>query len=222
MSIEQTDDLDATARILKRGADRGDADAQYMLAICYRDGDGAAQSPLQAARWFVAAADQGHAEAAYEAAMCLRSGVSGALPSGMQESAVYYQRDGVVTSKLETSAFDYFRFAAQQDHLESQFELGMCYVRGAGVAADSDAAREWLQRASAQGHARAMLSLLFGGFVCDALEKFRYCEIAALEGIADGQYELAVCYRDGIGTDIDIFTAKLWFGRASSQVLITY
>ena len=30
MDLSKIDDLDATARILKKGADRGDADAQYM------------------------------------------------------------------------------------------------------------------------------------------------------------------------------------------------
>lgn len=219
MNLSDASDLDATARILRRAADRGDADAQFMLAMCYRDGDGAAKSVIKAAYWFVAAADQGHVESAYAAAQCYRAGIDATPDTTKQDSVVYYQRDGAVTTKLAAAAFDYFALAAAAGHVESQFELGICFLEGLGVAADLGKAKLWLQRASNGGHMRAMMNLLFGGFVDDPAEKFRYCEIAALDGDRDGQYELGVCYRDGVGTESDLLASKLWFERASAQVI---
>ncbi|CAM9933129.1 unnamed protein product, partial [Ectocarpus fasciculatus] len=207
-------------RILKKGADRGDPEAQYMLAMCYRDGDGAMRDQRKAAYWFVQAADHGHAESAYAAGLCYRSGIDGALSSSDKETAIYYQRNGTVTTKLETASFDYFSLAAEQGHMESQYEIGLCYKNGIGVASDIDLSKVWLQRASDKGHLSAMLYLVQNGLVQDPAIIFRYAELAASEGSADGQFELASCYRKGTGIEVDMFSAKLWFQRASDQVCI--
>ena len=218
MDLKHITDLDATARILKKGADRGDPEAQYMLAICYRDGDGADRDQKKAAYWFVQAADQGHAESAYEAGLCYRSGIDGAMSSSDKDTVTYYQRNGTVTTKLETASFGYFHLAAEQDHTRSQYEIALCYKNGVGVASDMGLSKMWLQCASDKGHLPAMLCLLQGGLVQDPVIIFSYSELVASEGIADGQFELGSCYQKGTGVDVDMFLAKLWFQRASDQV----
>jgi TPR repeat protein len=42
---------------------------------------------------------------------------------------------------------------------EAQTALGDLHARGLGVAADPDAAREWYEKAAAQGHAPAQTKL---------------------------------------------------------------
>lgn len=42
-----------------RGADQGDAIAQYALAGCYYNGDGVEQDDAKAVEWWRKAADQG-------------------------------------------------------------------------------------------------------------------------------------------------------------------
>lgn len=44
-------------------AGRGDAEAEYRVGLCYRDGLGVAPRDVDAAIWFAWAAEQGHAEA---------------------------------------------------------------------------------------------------------------------------------------------------------------
>jgi len=44
-------------------AEQGQADAQYNLALIYRDGDGVPQNYETAVMWYILAAKQGHANA---------------------------------------------------------------------------------------------------------------------------------------------------------------
>ena len=41
----------------------GDAESQYQLALCYRNGEGVEQSNEEAAKWYRKAADQGNSDA---------------------------------------------------------------------------------------------------------------------------------------------------------------
>ena len=47
----------------------------------------------------------------------------------------------------------WYRRAAEQGYAGAQFNLGVCYEDGAGVAADARVAAEWLERAAASGDA---------------------------------------------------------------------
>jgi len=52
-------------------------------------------------------------------------------------------------------AFRWFELAAQQNHAEAQFSLGVMYRSGQGVPVDKSKAYTWFNLASAQGHERA-------------------------------------------------------------------
>ena len=144
--------------------------------------------------------------------------MDGAPEAVSKESTVYFQRGGAVTTKHDTAAFDYFLIAAENDHVQSQYEVGLCYLDGIGAAVNKEMGECWMRRASDNGNFKAMLRLLSGGFTIEPSERYRMCEKVAADGISDGQYELAVCFRDGIGVCEDSFTANIWFQRASNQV----
>ena len=50
-------------RELLHAAEQGDANAQFILGVLYRDGDGVPKDTTEAAKWFRKAADQGIADA---------------------------------------------------------------------------------------------------------------------------------------------------------------
>lgn len=62
-------------------------------------------------------------------------------------------------AEYNEDAAKYFRQAAEQGNADGQYGLGVLYADGEGVARDPAAAREWLQRAGAQGHSLAILAL---------------------------------------------------------------
>ena len=53
----------AVVRMLREAAERGDADAQYMLGYMYAHGDGVPEDDAEAVRWLRLAAEQGITEA---------------------------------------------------------------------------------------------------------------------------------------------------------------
>lgn len=85
-------------------ANRGDAEAQFNLALCYDQGEGVALDQAEAVRWYRRAADQGHASAQYNLGVC------------------YSQGTGVPQDYAE--AVRWFRLAADQGSAIAQNALG--------------------------------------------------------------------------------------------------
>ena len=55
-------------------ANRGDAEAQFNLALCYDEGKGVAIDQAEAVRWYRRAADQGDASAQHNLGVCYSQG----------------------------------------------------------------------------------------------------------------------------------------------------
>ncbi len=54
---------------------------------------------------------------------------------------------------------EWCRKAADQGHDEAQYNLGLCYVNGDGVAKDVAEAEKWFRKAAAQGDELAKAAL---------------------------------------------------------------
>lgn len=121
-------------------AERGDAAAQFTLAVLYNRGDGGvARDMIQAARWYRKAAEQGHAVAQYNL------GILHATGHGVPHDVVV--------------AIEWWRLAAMQGHAEAQFNLGLLYAEGTGVSPSPAEAVKWWSMAAEQGLAAAQFNL---------------------------------------------------------------
>ena len=67
-------DFPEAARLLRKAADQGNAEAQYNLGAMYRAGQGVPQGNAEAVRWFRKAADQGDAKAQYNLGVMYHDG----------------------------------------------------------------------------------------------------------------------------------------------------
>ncbi len=92
---------------------------------------------------------------------------------------------------------------------EVQLGLGLCYLRGYGVAADPAKAREFLEKAAAWETPKALSVSYTGGG--DAFQDIAY----------QACRELAVAYDLGQGLPPDAALASDWYGRAQSRPLYT-
>ena len=119
----------------RKGAEQGDANAQFELGDLYID----AGLCNQAIIWYRKAAEQGHARAQFEL------------------GAMYYEGLGVPRDSGE--AISWYRKAAEQDHAGAQFELGAMYYEGLGIPKDGEQAIVWYRKAAEQGHIEAQLEL---------------------------------------------------------------
>ena len=121
-------------------ATRGDAEAQFNIAVMYSRGEGIAQDNAKAIEWYTHSAEQGHAPAQYNL------------------GAAYL--DGQIVKGNEALAASWWLKAAQQGFVQAQFNIGSLYCRGIGVAQDTEQCKYWYGKAADNGdeHARKMLA----------------------------------------------------------------
>ena len=106
----------------------------------------------------------------------------------------------------------------------SQYNLGMLYARGDGVAEDLAEAARWFEQAAEQGQveAQARLGSMYArglGVEQDYARAARWLAKAAEQHHAISQYELGVLYGNGDGVPRDATTAYFWFTLAARQGL---
>jgi hypothetical protein len=130
--FDREEEESETIREFRLAAAKGDADAMFNLALCYRNGEGVEKDVLEAYRWFQLSAEQGGALAQCNLGFC------------------YYFGEGV--DKDEVDAVRWFELAAAQGLAHAQHNLGFCYATGVGVAPDNAKALVLFEQAAKQGH----------------------------------------------------------------------
>ena len=67
-------DYKTALREFQHLAEQGDADAQYLLGVFYKDGEGVPQDYKEAVKWYTLSAEQGHADAQHNLAIMYGTG----------------------------------------------------------------------------------------------------------------------------------------------------
>jgi TPR repeat protein len=114
------------------------------------------------------------------------------------------------------------RTAAENGDARAQFDLGICYENGRGVAKDAAEAVNWFQRAAEQGCGEAQYALgccYHGedGFPKNQGNAVKWWAKAAAQGFADAQYCLGLSYFMGEGVDRNPAEAAKWWKSAAAQ-----
>lgn len=123
-------------KTFETAAEAGDREAQYNLALMYKQGKGTLQDITKAAKWMRLSADQGLPEAQFYLGY------------------LYDEGEGVVQS-YEYAAL-WYRKAAEHGSGLAQSNLGLFYANGQGVKQDLLLAYVWMHLAAAQGVATAV------------------------------------------------------------------
>lgn len=119
-------------------------------------------------------------------------------------------------------AFIDFTIAAEQGHIQSQYQLGVCYEMGHGAPRNMTMAARNYRKAAENGHPEAqakLARLLFDGYYipCDYGEAVRFFKLAAEKGNREAQAGLAQCYESGRGVAQSIKNARYWYSAAALQ-----
>jgi uncharacterized protein len=121
--------------------------------------------------------------------------------------------------KLETKAFECFIEAAKQGHTESEYYTGLYYQMGKGVKKDLDQAVDWYKKAALKHEKNALYHLamiLIKSEHHDQHQTFVLLEEAAKQDHPNAQYNLAVMYQKGDGTEIDMEKSIYWYQKAAN------
>ena len=135
VAIEKQD-YETASRIFKELANSGNAEAQYNLAIMYRQGQGVAQDKETALKWFEKSAELG-------------------LPSAEYYLGHLYDNGDSVTRNPVT-AVSWYKKAAEKGNPLAQSNLGVAYANGEGVQQDIVKAYVWFSLAASQGLTAAL------------------------------------------------------------------
>ena len=183
-------------------ADRGFADGQNNLGVCYANGSGVELNYEEAVKWYRLAAEQGNAYGQGNLGWCYQYGC------GVEQS--------------DEEAVRLYRLAAEQGNAYGQGNLGWCYGSGTGVKQDYKEAAKWYRLAADKGSDYAQNNLgvcyQYGSGVEQSYEEaVKWYRLAANQGNADAQNNLGWCYNSGSGVEQNCEEAVKWYRLAVNQ-----
>lgn len=132
-----------------------------------------------------------------------------------------YQHEYVKPNPMSKEVKLYMELA-QKGFDEAQYNLGVCYEQGDGIAQDFEQAVYWYKEAANQGYARAQYNLgicLYNGYgtAIDYAQAVKLFRLAAEQGHMNAQYSMGVCYYNGEGVEEDVSEAMEWLRKAAKQ-----
>jgi hypothetical protein len=204
----------------KESAKQGSANAQYLLGVMYKKGEGVRQDFVEAAIWERKAAEKGNVDAQLILGSMYYFGMG--VKEDYAEAAIWYGKaaeQGNAKAQLElaeryfygegvrqdySAALMWYRKAAEQGNANAQFSLGRMYEKGMGVKQDFAEAFMWYGNAAKQGNEKAQAVLSESDFRPDLLK------VWAEADDSDSQFELAEKYISGAGVEKNRYLAEKW------------
>ncbi len=122
-------------------------------------------------------------------------------------------------------AFKWFERSAENGYPNAMHQVGLMYRDGLGTFRDNNKMAEWLDKASEMGFLPSitlMADIYFQGRLVpkDTKKAFDLYLKGAELGNGKCQYQVAVMYSNGEGTDIDIEKSDKWFEMFSHSTTI--
>lgn len=119
----------------------------------------------------------------------------------------------------EVKKFNEFMAKAEKGDAEAQFNVGYCYIRGAGVPLDEAQAAVWYRKAAEQGkgYAKAEVLIETTRMTPESVKVFKDFKAKAEKGDAEAQVGLGSCYANGAGVAWDYVQAAQWYRKAADQ-----
>jgi len=129
--------------------------------------------------------------------------------------------DGVTAFRAgsyQTAYTEWFPIAGSGD-ASAQYNLGVLFHYGLGVAKDFAAAAKWYRLAASQSHPTAQAKLgylLARGFGVEKnfTKSARWFREAAEQGVVDAQFNIGVLYATGLGIEFDPVQGLMWLTLA--------
>ena len=120
------------------------------------------------------------------------------------------------------TALNEWKPIAEQDYAFAQYNLGIMYEYGNGVAKDYAEAAKWYRLSAEQGYAigQYSLGLMYSngyGVLKDKAEAVKWWRLSAEQGYSYAQGMLGIMYELGEGVLKDDITAHMWYNIASGN-----
>ena len=204
----------------KKAAEQGFDTAQYNLGQCYRVARGTSKDITEAIKWYLKSAEQGYEDAKTrlsELGITPITIASSLTSDQLNDKGVEYHNN-----KNYSAAFQYYLKAIEKGNMYSQYNLGLLFQYGLGVAKDLDEAVKMYKKSAEQGYADAQCNLGYcyengNGVSQNDAQAYYWYKKAAEQGLDRAQYNLGQCYRVTRGVSKDITEAIKWYLKAADQ-----
>lgn len=193
-------DADAARSWYEQAAARGNPVAMFNVGVLYDSGTGVPRDRTLAADWYRRAADRGMGRAAYALGLMYKSGDG--VPADRDQAVRYFRQalaSGVPAARPHLAALGASSGAQTGEKTrasDSSAETGL---------AEFDHAQDLLMQRTPQA-SEAAAALL---------------RQTANKGDLLAAYNLAYCYENGIGLEVDRRQAYVWYGRAARSPTAT-
>ena len=131
----------------------------------------------------------------------------------------------VAAQSLQELPFDKQLTLAKVGDVDAQYEGGLAYETGKGVAVDEAEAARWFRQAALQGNVEAQYHLArlvsrgAKGLKQDYPTALKLYQDAAAKGHAQAMDALGQAYQQGRGTEVDLTKAAEWYQKAADLKL---
>jgi len=119
--------------------------------------------------------------------------------------------------KTQEEAFALLQVGAIHGDATAMLDLGVFYQKGYGVAQDDAKAREWFEKAAAQGQGSAMHNLGALDWESNATKAREWFEKAAAKDVAEAMTKLGIIYETGSDVAQDFAKAREWYEKAAAK-----
>jgi uncharacterized protein len=180
----------------KAAAQAGNPDAYYWLGNYYFDGVVVERDLEKTYHYYKKAASMGH-------------------PDALNNYADMYLR-GEYVEKNTKHALELFKMAADKGVPEAMYTLGYMYENGVGTEVDSEESRYWFTQSALSGDVFAANRLGHEAVEKgEGTEAIHWYTMAAEKHDPYGEFNLGLCYENGIGTPINLKKAKYWYQKSA-------
>ena len=222
-----------------KAAEKGLPVAMINVGDCYITGNGIDRDNRKALLWYEKASQSGDDQAQRNLGYFYESGMLDVVDStkaykwfeqsaklgnanSMAHLGIYY-RDGSVVKKDMLKALNWFMKAAEKGDYEGNFHVGLFYRFGRDpfqvVDKSLTEAIKYFNRALKCEEPYDFLGVHSWLAYCyqetkDYKKMFEHFKIAAENNIAEAQYEISRCYKNGLGVEANQKLSQMWRKRA--------
>jgi uncharacterized protein len=199
---------------IKKAAEGGDAEGQYLLGLAYNSGQGVTEDSERTAYWLRRAATKGFSRAQFA-----------------YGSRLYWGWGNIALNKKE--GFEWWLVAAENGNAAAMLEVGRTYLYGREGVPGQDLAQaeKYFNQALSAGavEAETLFGLLYdvkaekARKVGDAKaveqasqKKLDYFQSGAQKGASDAMYQLAYMYHYGDYVKVDLRKAVEWYTKSTA------
>jgi len=230
-------DLPKSVDLYTKAADKGNAEAQISLALCYRDGDGVHPNKDLFEHYIQKAVGHGHPYAILNVNRAtdkklteeevkkimpqLEEKANSGDPNTMFRLAVCYTH-GKGVGQDYPNAIKWLEKAVSEGHVLAMNNLGMRYIKGEGVKKDVVKAVELFRKAASQNSPNAYDNIAIRYLKGEAVPAsnelaIEYFMKAARLGNVQAQINLGDSYRNGDRLKKNLKKAKAWYEMAAAS-----